>query len=105
MYNLPPYKTLTEPNNTCLGFNYYILPGQDELEPFDGKKCYARIIYIQDGQQKMESVELFTLLKISSLDFIPQSVSKDYYINFPEQYRFQLQSGVSNLSVYVTADP
>lgn len=102
---LTPYKNLSEENpDGPLGFNYYILPNEEALQNFDGKLCFFKVIYTEDGVQRSDVRELFTLLKIDSLTFVEQSVEKDYYIGFPDFYKFQLQSGVQNVSIYVQQD-
>lgn len=100
---LSPYKTLTEVDTTYLGFNYYVLPSNDELTQLDGKFCYIKIVYTEDGEEQIIYKELFTILKADSLEFVPQSATKDYYVNFADYYTFQLRSGVANTSVYITA--
>lgn len=98
---LNPYKSLTEQNDTYIGFNYYTLPDQEGLSDFDGKECYIKIVYTNEGTQIETYKELFTLLKIDSLTFVSQTAVKDYYVNFPVYYTFQLHSGIENLSVYI----
>ena len=70
--------------------------------PLNGKFCYIRVSYTEDGEPHHKDQELFTLLDRASLEVVSQSVDKDYYLNFPDYYTFQFKSGVANVSVYVS---
>ena len=100
--DLPPYNTVTEPSDSYLGYKYYILPDTETLLPLNGKFCYIKVVYTEDGVQHTKNQELFTLLDRASLEIVSQSVDKDYYLNFPDYYTFQFKSGVANVSVYVS---
>lgn len=101
---LAPHSNLNTVNDTFIGFNYYILPDADALGPLDGNTCFIKLVYREDGIVKQMQRDLFTLLKTDSLIFVSQSVDKNYYLNFPDYYTLQLQSGVAGISVYMQQD-
>lgn len=101
--DLVPHKSVSEETpGDYLGYKYYILPDTETLMPLNGKFCYIVIAFTEDEEPRTKQQELFTLLDRASLEFIPQSVEKNYYLNFPDYYTFQFKSGVANVSVYVS---
>jgi hypothetical protein len=100
---LIPHSSITEETpGDYLGYKYYILPDTETLLPLNGKFCFIKVVYKEGQEVQEKSQELFTLLDRSSLDFIPQSIEKNYYLNFPDYYTFQFKSGIANVSVYVS---
>ena len=85
---LPPYKSLQEESDTYLGFNYYIFPETEQLLPLNGKFCYIKIVYTENGEEQIRYTDLFTLLDTESLELVSQSVEKEYYASFPDYFTF-----------------
>lgn len=95
---LPAYSNISDEvgSTNYIGFKYYKF---SNITPLDGKFCYIKIEYTENGVQQTLYRELFTILKVSSLELIPQTGTKNYYSGFADYYTFKLQSGVSPLSV------
>lgn len=99
---LTPRESLADPTpTTYIGFRYYIIPDKTTIDGLNGKACYIRLSYTENGVNKIKDTEVFVLLDTSSLSVVSQTAQRKYYKNHASYYTFQLQSGVQNLSVYV----
>ena len=96
---LNPYDNLSTISDSYLGTKIYYLPEEEVLNQFNDKNCYIKISYTEDGQQYVKKQFAFTLLDLTSLTIVPETVSVDYYVGIPSSFRFQLKSGVENISV------
>lgn len=104
--SLTPYNDIskTQESDTYTGNKYYFMPNSQTLQQISGKECSIVISYTENGVSKQKTNELFRLLDVSTLDILPEHEGDDYYTSLPAYYTFQLLSGVSNLSVLLTAD-
>lgn len=103
--SLTPKNAQGQSSDTYLGYNYYQIPDESQLQQLDGKQCYIIVKYKEGINERTNITPIFTLLQITSLELISLTEQKDYYKDFPSDFVFQLQSGVENLSVIINQNP
>lgn len=102
---LTPYNTASgQASETNIGTYYYYLPNESTLAQLNGQECFLLVDYLENETLYKKKQSVFTLLDIYSLAIVSETAVTNYYTGVPSGYTFQLQSGVENISVTLSAD-